>query len=534
MADAGAPEWQKTLAAAGSNIATAAPYLAAGPLAVPAIGAAVTGALLREPTPEAPPTLVSGAPDQQPPAPLPNPQVMPPMALVGANLGALGAHARKIGQAGADALASGQEANKKFLDAGAARQEAVGDAAAIQQQKGNAAAESYDQQIAEHINYQNKLKTIADGEKEAVESAKNGYAAALEDAKYAGIAPDKRRELQAIMNNRDATDVQKASAKAQLDKATAIDPDQYLGSAGRKITAAIAYALGAMGAARTGGPNQAMQIIQSAIHDNIEAQKHSFSKRDREAEKAKDNIGATKEQFASDRGNALRDYGIALEMTKMKLGKITAGLDGDEAVARGAELQAALDQESIKNATAIEQAARGDYAQSLAQQGSLMATKVGLEEKRADDARAASGGGEALEGYVFTGKTTPTKPALDRAQKGQALSRSANALIDEAIALRDKHGSEHGGGPVQARMEVIQNELITHIGQLSDAGVIQSGERERFEDALGSVAGVGFVTDRLKALRWTVNNRADAAARAAGFTPEQKRTVPGEQPVARK
>jgi hypothetical protein len=60
------------------------------------------------------------------------------------------------------------------------------------------------------------------------------------------------------------------------------------------------------------------------------------------------------------------------------------------------------------------------------------------------------------------------------------------------------------------------------IGQMSDAGVIQPSEVERFQKSVGDITEMGFVVDRLKALKWVLNNNADAAARAAGFEPVSK------------
>jgi hypothetical protein len=505
--------------------------LKVAPFASPALGtaAAVYGAtrpgeILAEPAAEPPPTAVVSGPSK-PPAPPPGVRPVVPAAPSGANLGALGAQARKVGAIGADGMESAKEAGEKIAGAAEDRKESVREVAGIQQQKADAEVRSMDEQIALHQGYQDRLKLVRQGEEEAVASAKKNYNEALEDAKYAGIPREKRLELQAIVNNPNATTVQKASAKAQLEKASQIDPDQVLGTAGAKITAAIAMVLGGIGSGLTGGPNYAIQIIQQAIQDNIGAQKHRFAKKEREAEKAEANIDKTKAEFSEDKANALREYGIGLEMAKMKLGKITAGLSGGEAMAKAKELEAQITEEAAKNSLALEHQARGAYLQSQIAQGQIMTNQAEMQERRVEKAAAAAAeatGAEALEGYVFTGKTTPTKPALDRAQKAAGVKASGNALLDEAIRMREKYGSEHGGGKVQSRMEVLQSQIITMIGQMSDAGVIQPSEVERFQKSVGDITEMGFVVDRLKALKWVLNNNADAAARAAGFEPVSK------------
>lgn len=496
-------------------------------------------AILAEPPPEPPPTnIVTATPAPPVPDPAAAAGLAPPAGSFAvpqaADLSPLDAQGRKIAAAGVAGIKAAEATGDKLAAIGEQRKGAAEELAGVQAQKAQAQAASFEQQVQQAVAYQKRLDDVRRGEEEAVAEARKSYDESLEDAKYAGISPDKRRELQAVLKNPGATPAQQAAAKAQLERASQIDPDQFLGTSGRKITAAIAMALGALGSAMTGGPNHAMQIIQGAIRDNIDAQKHRFAKKRTESADAKGKIDETKADFADDRTNALRDYGIGLEMAKLKLGKITAGLDGAEAVAKAAELQAQLDEEIVKNQHALETAARGNYQASLAQQGGLMTNAAQLRDERARAAAKAAGEGEALqlEGYTFTGKTQPTKPALDRAQKAQQIVRGGERLIDEAIALRREHGSEHGGGPVQARMDVLQSEMITLVGQMSDAGVIQPGEAERFKQAIGNLSGVGFVTDRLQALRWTLRNRADAAARAAGFEPAaQQSPLPGARPT---
>jgi hypothetical protein len=73
------------------------------------------------------------------------------------------------------------------------------------------------------------------------------------------------------------------SAAEQLS----VDPQRWYGSlsTGGKIGAGIAVAFGALGAALTGGPNQALGIIQKAIDDDITAQRVNMDKAGRDVDR---------------------------------------------------------------------------------------------------------------------------------------------------------------------------------------------------------------------------------------------------------
>jgi hypothetical protein len=367
-----------------------------GQVVFPAVETAqpvINATLMKDPPPDPKPLSLVPVPPpgEQAAAPSPAPAVAPSAAAVGgANLGALGAQGRKIGQIGAEGLEAAQSAGQELRSANDARKQAAYDVGEVQRQKAEAEAGGYDAQFEAAQRHQTRMDEIRRGEEEAVGSAKKGYDDALQDAKYAGISRERRNELQAIASNRDATPVQQAAAKAELDKASRIDPDQYLGgSTARKIGVTIAQALGAFGAGMTGGPNHAMQIIRDAIQKNIEAQQANFAKREREAEKAGARVGETRAGFEQDRQQALRDYGIGLEMVKMKVARQTAGLEGTEAAAKANDLMAQLDAEVAKNASALEASARGQYLDAEIAKSRVMGDQAQMQEQRA--ARSAAG-----------------------------------------------------------------------------------------------------------------------------------------------
>jgi diacylglycerol kinase family enzyme len=103
---------------------------------------------------------------------------------------------------------------------------------------------------------------------------------------------------------------------------------------------------------------------------------------------AKEAIGEVKGTFADERAELASNHAVALEMVKLKLGKMTAGLEGSEAEARAKELGAMIDAEIAGKTSEIDTRARGAHLDSLTTQAGVMTNAAQMREGRAARAGA--------------------------------------------------------------------------------------------------------------------------------------------------
>jgi hypothetical protein len=458
----------------GLNPALSEPEKQAQIQQLEAANAVPVGGLPAEP----PPVLVppdTGSP--QPPTLPDMAQNMAPPMPAGANIGGLDALGRQIGNIGAS-MASGGTYDGQIEEAGKRRASAVRETGQIQQSRARAEAGNYDQQIEALTAHQQNLERIRRGEEKAVGQARAEYNEELADARHAGISRERRKELEKLRAS--GTVQQQAAAQAELEKAQNIDPDQFLGSAGRKIGAAIAMALGAYGSALSGGPNSAMEIIQQSIRDNIDAQKANRASRERSAERARERVGETQEQFQTEEERANRAYGVGIEMAKVKLARISAGLQGTEAGLRAEELASGLEQESAVAANTVEQQRRAAHLDALQAQAGVATNAAQLREGRRARAEEARGGpGLQVPGLQGVGIS---KEAMN--ESAQMLG-DGQAMLRQLAELRDFVGGEDGVGHEMfptasaARAQAMSSNLMLDYGKnLLKLGVLSAPDME--------------------------------------------------------
>ena len=111
------------------------------------------------------------------------------------------------------------------------------------------------------------------------EIAQQAEANALYESKYREALEARQIEQQAIQAQRDAyveKQLQDLNATSEKIASTEIDPDKYWDNRGGvfgRMVSAIAVGLGQFGASLNGGPNNALNIIQEGINQNIAAQR---------------------------------------------------------------------------------------------------------------------------------------------------------------------------------------------------------------------------------------------------------------------
>lgn len=156
-------------------------------------------------------------------------------------------------------------------------------------------------------------------------------------------APDDATLNRTLELMREGTPEQKAAARAKLDGwRKAVDPSRAFGGTGRKIMAAIGAALGAYGAALTGTPNYALQIIEKHVDRSLAIQEQRISRRKKRFEKRESLIEKTYRDaldlFEDEEAAREAAKARAFELIDLQVQKMAATLKGPQAVAKAAQL----------------------------------------------------------------------------------------------------------------------------------------------------------------------------------------------------
>lgn len=162
---------------------------------------------------------------------------------------------------------------------------------------------------------------------------------AIEEASYAQ-ADQQRREHERRQDRAFA----ETQAAAKDAAGAAIEAGRFWKnrSSGEKVLAAISMALGAFGSSITKTPNFAMEIINGAIAEDLEEQRSEIdAKRNRVATAG--SVYTMMRQRGADEASAiLADRAQKLEAVEADLRKVGAGIKGEQAQGRAAEMLAAL------------------------------------------------------------------------------------------------------------------------------------------------------------------------------------------------
>mgnify|MGYP001565290623 CR=1 FL=1 len=199
---------------------------------------------------------------------------------------------------------------------------------------------------------------------------------AAEDAERAVEAQQRRQDYDAAYKTR-MVDIEKA--QAELADAQ-VDPDRWMGQKGTggQIAAAIAMGLGALGSSLGGGPNYAMQIIQSSIDRDIDAQKTNLANKranlgDKRAGLAmlRDKLGDDDTAAAMMKAQAYDAVAnkvkrMSTQLTGQKQRDAAGKLLGDVEAARG---QVMLQMQAHAQMQAQQQAQAAAYGRAMAAQG---------------------------------------------------------------------------------------------------------------------------------------------------------------------
>lgn len=264
-----------------------------------------------------------------------------------------------------------------------------------------------------------------------------------EQAHAAYISAKEQREQRRIASMKEAARPLK-EAKEKLENFE-IKPGNVFkkGTTGEKIGAAIAIALGAMGAAFTGGPNQALQIIQQAAEDDVEAQYAEREKILQQIQLGKENVQSFKDEFARLEQQKKEDLYLKLKAAEMQVLSTTKGLESQTAKALGQQLMGKLQE---RQAVLLNDTMRGWYNDAVkmeALQSRQEMQRTSLQLKQAEKRRSITVPG--LEG------TARSPKAAEEATKKYGDYLTIKDTIEDMREFREEVKAVDKLNPLQQR-----------------------------------------------------------------------------------
>lgn len=296
------------------------------------------------------------------------------------------------------------------------------------------------------------------------------YAQHLEER---GAQLQAEQEAQAAELERQRQAQQKAQgdydAAAKAAREAHVDPKRFFGDdAGTTILAVIGSALGGLGAALTGGPNQAMAMINAAIDRDIKAQESALLQKKGAADNA---LGR------------LRDETGNLSAAKMAYKQAALGyaqnqMDRLGATAKDAELRNALSAE-LEN----------QVGQSL---DFRMKTEQFIPPRVVGGAPSAADKDldKIFEGPDGSRYVAPNKETRDKLAAGAASIASFKKYANQLDELRNDPMTYVPGTEQNAKAKTLGQKMVFESKSAEDLGAISKDDREMVENTLGDPTGL--------------------------------------------
>lgn len=319
------------------------------------------------------------------------------------------------------------------------------------------------------------------------------------------------------------------------------DPGRYWRDAGTgaRILGGIAVGLGAAGAALTGGPNTALEILQDAVDEDIEAQRTNLAERRADysaAERERENV---EDRFQDERMREEARRVAAWDEVERRIQALAAQSQGEMAQANAQQMLAGVQRNRAEAEMRFQQlnreaAARAAAARARASQSrQVVVTEDGIqievtprnalqvqEMLREGRARQAEAGGGTIPGLEVidqarVGQLSPT----DRSRVAQLASTYGDlrGAVDEMIRLRNEHGMEVFGN---AEMGNQRRRAMRALSVLEEAGALGDQEREYYESQIPDPSSADPRTlGRLEALQSRVRQQGEERFRPFGYRP---------------
>lgn len=300
------------------------------------------------------------------------------------------------------------------------------------------------------------------------------------------------------------------------------DPTQQ--SFANRLGAGLAIALGAMGAALTGGPNYALQIVQQKTQEQIAAHRDKVAGKKGAIENQRNLYSDHLQQLGNAQAAQAATELAYTQQAQRQLEQMTSGSASKEVQANAAKTMADLQQHQAELAAQLRQGSTQRATQLIGQQAEiegrrealgLEREKIGIEASKANmkpNERVVPGVGVAV--------------SEDAAKKAIALKNGADVIangVNQLLAIRQKHGggfneTMHPDDAATVNKVVIS--LKYAIKDQKQLGVLSDKEYDRLDNMIGDAASyspTGRIDADLKAFMGTTVRETNAAFKNYGL-----------------
>lgn len=281
-----------------------------------------------------------------------------------------------------------------------------------------------------------------------------------------------------------------------------VDPNRFWAhmDTGNKILAGIGILLGGVGQGFTGDTtNKSMEIIQNAIHQDIQLQKDAIDrgKQDRTARAAGQLtlLGQMRQQFGDDIAANAAAEATANSIAALKLKQLQAQTSDPEIQAKTNLLIGQLNQN----------------AEEKKQEFGIRWSQVGVQRQelalKQQEAFAKSQGGMNPELFVPGVGMALDKEAAKEARKISAGTQATLAPLGKLIEWRTKHGATVLDRSALAQGRIYAKQVQLGLKESGQLGTLDKGSQEFLDDMVdGNPGAIGFELPKLQALQGSVQD----------------------------
>lgn len=351
-----------------------------------------------------------------------------------------------------------------------------------------------------------------------------------------------REERQKLQRQREEELMGQVRAVTEEYKNMEVDPDRLFKKkgTGAKFLAAIAAGLGAYASAMTGTRNFALDIINSAIDDDIEAQKTEIAQAAGAITEQRNLLNDLIRKGMSDTEAEAAARAIMLQRAEQMLEQRLALIQKSDVKARGDLMRQQLQNETLLKMEQLKQAAAPKKTVVTTEE--MKPTLAANLQQKFSEASAAAQGREAgkkiaaqsgpseadkrerkVEGYV---QLAPDKKSAQEARQAIRDINQLEEMIDELIDMKQKFGYDTG---LSADRDAAKTKSILMVGKLKakpflDLGVLQQADVELLSkaipmDPLGQIRTEPAIR-QYQAVKDYVRKAKQIYFQALGMTPE--------------
>lgn len=390
--------------------------------------------------------------------PPPSPQGGPGRAGGGGGPGGYGSILASQAQLDKDRAAESKDAVADMRDASRLQEDAIEQQKNIAIKEGEARGQILNQQLATQQKYDADVSAIQAQKQQVVNDGRAKIDQMKSDIRGASVDPNN------WYKNRDGS-------------------TDY----GRKVGAALAVAFGQLGASMTGGRNTALDIINSAMDKDIQAQADAIAGARHDIDTEESSLAQRRADFGDMETAKLAEKSRMLEHFATQVEQVTASTSNERANANAQQTLAAVRQQQAGIEDQIIQRNLAGAQQSIAARTSIQASRESnaIQREHLEVARLAAGA-KSGQGQIpgLVGRPVDQQ-AITKAAEVKASADNMRSLVDEARKLYAEHGHE-SWGKVKERYDAIHTQLQLSAKELNKLGAISGTDASMMDKIVGN------------------------------------------------